>query len=169
MRFLAAGFLIALVLPCACLAAVMPVIYCTDLFHPHDDPDDHFDLAALFALPELDVKAIILDQGGKQVAKPGSIPVSQLLQLTSRRVPFETGLAQKLTSPADTGEAPFTFVPARVEVDDTGKTRILPGNAQPNVQLFEVASRGRYNLAMRDALRELFRCFPIPSAPQQTR
>ena len=29
----------------------VPVIYCTDLFHPHDDPDDHFDLATLFALP----------------------------------------------------------------------------------------------------------------------
>ena len=42
-------------------AASVPVIYCTDLFHPHDDPDDHFDLATLFALPELEVKAILLD------------------------------------------------------------------------------------------------------------
>ncbi|HOY58865.1 MAG TPA: hypothetical protein PK640_12120, partial [Verrucomicrobiota bacterium] len=26
-----------------------PVLYSTDLFHPHDDPDDHFDLAVLYA------------------------------------------------------------------------------------------------------------------------
>jgi len=26
-------------------AGSQPVVYCTDLFHPHDGPDDHFDLA----------------------------------------------------------------------------------------------------------------------------
>ena len=25
-------------------AASVPLVYCTDLFHPHDDPDDHLDL-----------------------------------------------------------------------------------------------------------------------------
>ena len=42
----------------------VPVIYCTDLFHPHVDPDDHFDLATLYAMPELEIKGIVLDQGG---------------------------------------------------------------------------------------------------------
>ena len=41
----------------------VPVIHCTDLFHPHDDPDDHFDLATLYAMPELDIKGVVLDQG----------------------------------------------------------------------------------------------------------
>ena len=81
----------------------IPVIYCTDLFHPHDDPDDHFDLATLFALPELDVKAILLEQGDKQVARPGTIPVKQMLRLTARRIPSATGLAAKLKSADDTG------------------------------------------------------------------
>lgn len=84
-------------------AATIPVIYCTDLFHPHDDPDDHFDLATLFALPEFDVKAILLDQGAKQLKRPGAIPIKQMLQLTGRRVPFAIGLEQKLRSPADNG------------------------------------------------------------------
>ncbi len=30
----------------------IPVLYSTDLFQPYDDPDDHFDLATLFGLPE---------------------------------------------------------------------------------------------------------------------
>ena len=29
------------------VARRVPLIYCTDLFHPHGDPDDHFDLATL--------------------------------------------------------------------------------------------------------------------------
>ncbi len=39
----------------------VPFIYCSDLFHPAMDPDDHFDLAAVFRLKEFDVKAVILD------------------------------------------------------------------------------------------------------------
>jgi hypothetical protein len=81
----------------------IPVIYCTDLFHPHVDPDDHFDLATLYGLAELDVKAIILDQGEKQLQRPGKIPVSQLNRLTGRHVPAAAGLALKLRSPSDQG------------------------------------------------------------------
>ncbi len=86
-------------------AAGTPVIYCTDLFHPHDDPDDHFDLATLAALPELEVKAILLDQGDKQLKRPGSIPLRQMMRLTGRQTPFAIGLAQRLASPADDGRA----------------------------------------------------------------
>ncbi|NLF07816.1 MAG: hypothetical protein GX594_07525, partial [Pirellulaceae bacterium] len=41
----------------------IPIIHSTDLFHPHDDPDDHYDLATLFALDEFDIKGIVLDSG----------------------------------------------------------------------------------------------------------
>jgi hypothetical protein len=79
----------------------VPVIYCTDLFHPHDDPDDHFDLAALYAMPELDIKGVVLDQGRKQLERPGRIPVSQLNRITGRKVPAVIGLATPLKSPDD--------------------------------------------------------------------
>jgi len=79
----------------------VPLIYSTDLLHPHDDPDDHFDLATLFCLPELDVKAILLDQGAQQAERPGRTPVEQMLCLTGRRIPFAGGLAEKLKSPND--------------------------------------------------------------------
>lgn len=81
-----------------------PVIYCTDLFHPHEDPDDHFDLATLSALPELEVKAILLDQGARQRISPGAVPVQQLLFLTGRNVPSAVGLGTKLAAPGDTGQ-----------------------------------------------------------------
>jgi hypothetical protein len=81
----------------------VPVIYCTDLFHPHDDPDDHFDLATLYAMPELDIKGIVLDQGKKQLERPGRIPVSQMNRINGRAVPAVIGLADPLKSPDDKG------------------------------------------------------------------
>jgi hypothetical protein len=81
----------------------VPVLYSTDLFHPHDDPDDHFDLATLFAINRLDVRGIVLDLGDRQRQKPGRVPVEQLLKLSGRRVSYATGLSAKLTSPKDDG------------------------------------------------------------------
>jgi hypothetical protein len=81
----------------------VPVIYCTDLFHPHDDPDDHFDIACLYAIRDVDIKAVILDQGQKQTKKPGSIPVSQLNYITGRNIPCAIGLSDKLKTASDDG------------------------------------------------------------------
>ncbi len=81
----------------------IPVLYGTDLLHPHDDPDDHFDLAAIYAMNELDIKGVILDLGAQQVHRPGRIPVSQMNRITGREVPAAIGLAEKLSSPSDTG------------------------------------------------------------------
>jgi hypothetical protein len=88
-----------------CIGAVagdrVPVIYCTDLYHPHDDPDDHFDLATMYSLTEVDLKAVLLDHGAKQAMRPGSIPVSQLNRITGRDVPCVAGLARNLARPDD--------------------------------------------------------------------
>lgn len=81
--------------------AGQPVLYSTDLFHPHDDPDDHFDLAVLHAIRGIELKGIVLDQGAIQRRQPGRIPVSQLDRLTGRRVPVAVGLPEKLESPED--------------------------------------------------------------------
>lgn len=81
----------------------VPVLYCTDLFHPHEDPDDHFDLTSVYALQELEIKAIILDQGVKQERRPGKIAVEQLNFLTGREIPWAVGLSGKLKHPSDGG------------------------------------------------------------------
>jgi hypothetical protein len=81
----------------------VPILYSTDLHHPHQDPDDHFDLATLFALDEFDLRGIILDCGDRQQKQPGRIPVEQMMHLTGRKVPFAIGLGSPLRSPADDG------------------------------------------------------------------
>lgn len=79
----------------------VPVIYSTDLSHPHDDPDDHFDIVALYALRELDILGIVLDQGKRQDHAPGRIPIEQMNALTGRNVPHAVGLSDPLKAPDD--------------------------------------------------------------------
>ncbi len=79
----------------------VPVIYSTDLLHPYDDPDDHYDLATLFALPELDVRGIILDLGDRQQQRMGSAPVEQMLRIVGKRVPYAIGADRPLRSRDD--------------------------------------------------------------------
>lgn len=83
--------------------AAVPVIYSTDLLHPADDPDDHFDLACLFSMPEADLRAVVLDQGDRQAQRPGHRAVWQLNRLAGRHVPAAIGLRDKLKGPDDQG------------------------------------------------------------------
>ena len=84
-------------------AARVPVIYSTDLMHPHEDPDDHFDLACLYAMPEADLRAVILDNRALPAKPPAFGAVWQLNYLTGRHVPAAVGLGAKLKSPGDRG------------------------------------------------------------------
>lgn len=86
----------------------VPVIDVTDLYHPHQDVGDNFDILAACALPELDLRAVILDctePFRQPVAKdpgpglfpdargprePGFIPVLQLNSIFGRNVPCAT-------------------------------------------------------------------------------
>jgi hypothetical protein len=81
--------------------AKVPIIHSTDLFHPHDDPDDHYDLATLFAVKELDVRGVVLDLGAKQKQKTGLRAVQQMMHITGRKVPCAIGLGQPLRSRED--------------------------------------------------------------------
>jgi len=42
-------------------APQVPLIDVTDLYHPHQDVGDNFDILAAYALPEPDLRAVILD------------------------------------------------------------------------------------------------------------
>lgn len=81
----------------------IPLIYCSDLFHPPDDPDDWFDLATLFSVDELDIRGIVLDQGQKQMQRSGRIPIEQMMALTGKKVISVYGLPNTLKSPSDKG------------------------------------------------------------------
>ncbi len=96
----------------------VPVIDCTDLYHPHQDVGDNFDIVAAYALPEVDLKAVILDVTDRYrqaftdhenpayrdptgPRDPGYIPVTQLNYLFGRNVPCAAGPFGPMKSPAD--------------------------------------------------------------------
>lgn len=87
----------------------IPIIVITDLYHPAQDPGDNFDLLMAYALPQIDLKAVILDctepfrqhiavnpgeglypdSNGPREA--GYIPMLQLNYIFDRSVPFAAG------------------------------------------------------------------------------
>ncbi len=79
----------------------VPVIHITDLYHPHNDPDDHFDLATVFGMPAFDIRAVVIDTGKEGVGRPGLPAVQQMMHITGKTVPCATGLVENLKSQAD--------------------------------------------------------------------
>ena len=79
----------------------------TDLYHPPQDAGDNFDLIAAYALPEVDLKAVVLDatensfhlEGGPR--DPGFIPVLQLNSIFGRNIPCGTTPFLAMKSPGD--------------------------------------------------------------------
>jgi len=95
----------------------IPVIVITDLYHPFQDPGDNLDLINGFALPEVDLKAVILDITDafrKKIAdhptlwrdprgprEAGIIPVEQLNYIFNRQVPYAVGPMSMMESETD--------------------------------------------------------------------
>ncbi|MDR3710285.1 MAG: hypothetical protein P4L33_18465 [Capsulimonadaceae bacterium] len=96
-----------------------PVISVTDLYHPFQDPGDNIDLIAAYALPEVDLKAVVLDctqtfrdpvsqpsdtalsvdRNGPR--DPGIIPVCQLNAIFDRNVPYGAAPYRAMRTPED--------------------------------------------------------------------
>ena len=61
-------------------------IHQTDLFHPHGDPDDHWDLATVYALAArgaLDLRGIVFDYPpAHRAGDPATLATAQLEHLT---------------------------------------------------------------------------------------
>lgn len=90
----------------------VPLVHVTDLYHPPQDPDDHLDLATILALPEYDLRGVVLDvtrkflvakPAGWDIARdPGYAPVAQMAHLTGRAIPMAMGPVEPLRHPGDT-------------------------------------------------------------------
>jgi len=83
------------------------MIYITDIYHRPGDPDDHIDLLTLLALPEFDIKAVLLDvrpprPHAATPYEPGVVTLAQISYLTGRSFPVAVGPKQPLRSPNDT-------------------------------------------------------------------
>ncbi|MCX8155381.1 MAG: hypothetical protein N3J91_02815 [Verrucomicrobiae bacterium] len=110
----------------------VPVIVVTDLYHPPQDVGDNFDLIAAYALPEVDLRAVILDvtEGfRKPVADvpgmypdrngprdPGFISVLQLNFIFNRHIPCAAGPFTMMKTPADKMEAVPAFQQQGIEL-----------------------------------------------------
>lgn len=90
----------------ASLASAPTTIHTTDLWRPHGDPDDHWDLATQYALAyqgQIDLKGILIDypfaapvmeQGKRKLGDPGDpdvISVAMMNMITTLAVPVTIG------------------------------------------------------------------------------
>lgn len=97
----------------------VPVIDITDLYHPPQDPGDNVDLITAYALPEIDLKAVVFDvtqhyrrryvnpndrtdDDPSGPRDPGFIPVTQLNAIFGRNVPCAVGPFTRMRKPDDT-------------------------------------------------------------------
>ena len=82
-----------------------PVIDCTDLYHPPQDPGDNVDLVAAYALPEVDLQAVVLDVTERfrhdSPRDPGFLPVTQLNLIFGRNVPCAVTPFAAMRNPED--------------------------------------------------------------------
>ena len=98
---------IAAALASSSILAAVPVIDITDLYHGHEDDDDNYDLPMAYGLPEIDLKAVILDATktylcANPARSPGQIPVEQMNLAFGRNVPYAYSPFTAMTSVTDT-------------------------------------------------------------------
>ena len=115
------------------MAKRVPIIDVTDLYHPHQDPGDNIDILWALGLPQVDLRAVILDVtddyrrlyadanepgfsdpiGSRD---PGVIPLTQLSFLFDRIIPFAVGPMHRMTDPTDPLDRVSTFEQAGIEL-----------------------------------------------------
>ena len=92
---------------------MMKLIHITDLYHPHNDPDDHFDLAQVFALAKcgyFSLEQVIIDWTTHPVyGDPALCAVAQMNRITGLNVPVSIGADTDLL-----GEKPELWADAPV-------------------------------------------------------
>jgi hypothetical protein len=107
-----------------------PLVYCADLYHPHIDPDDHWDAATVYALAKagrIDLRGIVIDYPPNDASDPAvaaggdpaAVAVAQLNRITGLAVPMVVGSSRPFGP-----SAPAT-APASIQNDETGARFIL--------------------------------------------
>ncbi|MCP4450169.1 MAG: hypothetical protein GY809_01805, partial [Planctomycetes bacterium] len=101
----------------------VPMIHATDLFRPHNDPDDHWDLACVFALAQqglIDLKGVLIDSpptDRNPDYTPDVMAVAQMNFITGLHVPVAVGSPHPMASRHDTQ--------ARATVSDHGGIQMV--------------------------------------------
>jgi len=95
----------------------LPLVVITDLYHPFNDPGDNLDLINGFALPDVGLKAVILDitdafrkdtadhptlwHDPRGPREAGIIPVTQLNYIFNKNIPYAIGPMSLMKSETD--------------------------------------------------------------------
>jgi len=84
----------------------VPVIHVTDLHRPHVDPDDHWDLACIYALAhrgDIDLRGVLIDYPPAQRPdrNPDIAAVAQMNRITGLAVPVAVGTPHPMKSRND--------------------------------------------------------------------
>jgi len=86
-----------------------PMLHVTDLFRPHMDPDDHWDLACVYALAyrgDIDLKGVLIDHppGNADGRNPDIAAVAQMNLIAGTFVPVAVGSGISMKSRDDVQE-----------------------------------------------------------------
>lgn len=134
---------------------MITTIHETDLYRPHGDPDDHFDLACQFALQKMGLHAlagIMIDRppawAKEQRWQPDVLAVAQMNQMTNSCVPV--GIGAPDTAPdIETGGSKLLTealrnAPGKVTVHIVGSSRDVAVALKREPALFEEKCAGIY-------------------------
>jgi hypothetical protein len=81
-----------------------PILHQTDLFGPHMDPDDHWDLACQFALAaagETTLDGVLIDYPPDDTREPDILAIAQLCHISGLSVPWAVGSSQPVNNRHD--------------------------------------------------------------------
>ncbi len=117
MKHIIIVLLLAIQFPMIAQQTKIPVVVITDLYHPYQDPGDNLDLINGFAMPEVELKAVILDitdafrkktadhptlwKDPRGPREAGIIPMEQLNYAFNRQVPYAVGPMSMMQSEKD--------------------------------------------------------------------
>lgn len=84
----------------------VPVLHVTDLFRPHNDPDDHWDLACVYALAhqgDIDLKGVLIDYPpeSRNNYNPDIMAIAQMNLICNLHVPVSLGSPHLMRSRND--------------------------------------------------------------------
>ncbi len=132
----------------------IPLVVVTDLYHPYQDVGDNLDLLTPFGLPDVELRAVVLDVTDeylKPVAfpdepgftdptgprAPGTIPVAQLDAIFGRSVPYAAAIGTPMRSASDTlldapsGQAGIELLLRTLRESPRKVTIVSTGSARP--------------------------------------
>jgi len=142
--------------------STLPLLHVADLFHPHGDPDDHFDLAVAYALARrgnFDLRGVVIDYPPTfRAGDPAVVAVAQMNRLAGFSVPVSIGTSLRLKNRRDTlPDAPtqetaaVQFICTQLRISPRPVVLVCVGNAADIVvaalrepQLFKEKCAGVY-------------------------